>query len=531
MMSVEMPARAAHPIRVSRRLLLAPTTGLTNQLMTGVAIATSGMTNAMTAAMTGVTNAMIAAMNVMTAATTGVTTAMTGVTNAMIAAMNVMTAATTGVTTAMTGETTDAVVGDVSRFRANVAFIGFALIVSTSTWATSADALAQYSEATAAFQAEDFSKARALFERALAAGMEGPAVHYNIGASAYRAGDLPRAERAFREVARTPSMAALAHYNLGLVALDRRDEREARDWFERSIRQDPADERLMALASRRLAELPQPRSTGVWSYYARGGGGYDDNVALRSDSIETSANGETDSYGELNVAGNYSFGAWRLDAGAGMLEYLKLNEFSQTSFYLGVARRFRLDNWSFEFGAHGSQLSFGGEIFERNTAAGVLAARMFGGGSRLRARLRTTSVEGKGRFSGLTGDRTELGLYYDRTWRAWSFGAHTRGELNDSEDEIFATRWVQLGAEARYALSPFWGLNVGAALRRTTRPARPDTLEGWKDNRVSLLVGATRALWKQAQLYVRYEHERNDSPVAGFDYDRNRASASVEFWY
>jgi hypothetical protein len=30
---------------------------------------------------------------------------------------------------------------------------------------------------------------------------------------------------------------------------------------------------------------------------------------------------------------------------------------------------------------------------------------------------------------------------------------------------------------------------------------------------------------------VRYEHERNDSPVAGFDYDRNRVSASVEFWY
>jgi hypothetical protein len=48
---------------------------------------------------------------------------------------------------------------------------------------------------------------------------------------------------------------------------------------------------------------------------------------------------------------------------------------------------------------------------------------------------------------------------------------------------------------------------------------------------MSLQVGATRALWKQAQLFVRYEHERNDSPVAGFDYDRNRVSASVEFWY
>ena len=36
-----------------------------------------------------------------------------------------------------------------------------------------------------AFEAEDFSKARALFERALAAGMQGPAIHYDIGAAAY----------------------------------------------------------------------------------------------------------------------------------------------------------------------------------------------------------------------------------------------------------------------------------------------------------------------------------------------------------
>jgi tetratricopeptide (TPR) repeat protein len=484
--------------------------------MTGV------MTIGVTTATTDATTVMTGAMTATIAATTVTTGAMTGGTTA------VTTGATTGATTA---GTTDAIVGDVSRFAATLALIGFALLASSRSQADDAEALVHYAEASAAFEAQDFSKARALFERALAAGMEGPAIHYNIGASAYRAGDLPRAERAFREVARTPAMAALAHYNLGVVALDRRDEREARDWFERAIRQDPADERLVALASRRLAELPHRRASGAWSYYARGGAGYDDNIGLRSDSIDSSATGEEDSYGELSVAANYSFGAWRLDAGAGMLEYLEVDEFSQSSLYLGGARGFRLDNWYFELGAKGSQLSFGGEIFERNMAAGVLATRMFSSGSRLRAQLRAATVDGKGEFSGLTGDRTELGLYYDRTWGAWYFGAHTRGELNDSEDEIFATRWVQLGAEARYAWSPFWGFNVGAALRRTTRPARSETVDGWRDNRVSLQLGATRALWKQAQLFVRYDHERNDSPVAGFDYDRNRVSASLEFWY
>jgi tetratricopeptide (TPR) repeat protein len=425
----------------------------------------------------------------------------------------------------------DVLAGDASRFVAITLFAFAFLSGGAHSVAASAQANAHFSEASAAFEAENFSKARALFEQALAEGMDGPAVHYNIGASAYRAGDLPRAERAFREVARTPSMAAVAHYNLGLVALDRRDEREARDWFERAMQQDPADPRLMALASRRLAELPQPRAAGTWSYYARGGAGYDDNIALRSDSIESSATGEQDSYGELALAGNYSFGAWRLDAGAGMLRYMDLDDFSQTSLYLGGARGFRRENWYFELGAYGSELTFGGDVFERNMAAGVLVTRMFYGGSRLRAQLRATSVEGHGQFSGLTGDRTEFGLYYDKAWRSWYFGAHTRGELNDSEDPIFETRWVQIGAEARYALSPMWGFSVNAALRRTRRPAQSGSLEGWDDNRTAVQVGATRALWRQTQLYVRYEHERNDSPVAGFDYDRNRVCASVEFWY
>ena len=142
-----------------------------------------------------------------------------------------------------------------------VMLVGFALLTATRAWAYPAEAAAYFAEASTAFEAEDFSKARALFERALAAGMQGPAIHYNIGAAAYLGGDLPRAERAFREVARTPSMAALAYYNLGLVAQDRRDEREAREWFERTIQEYP-HERLAQLASQRLAELPEARAAG-----------------------------------------------------------------------------------------------------------------------------------------------------------------------------------------------------------------------------------------------------------------------------
>ena len=416
-----------------------------------------------------------------------------------------------------------------SRFAAIIAFLGFAQLGGQPVWASNEEALAHFNEGQAAFAAEDFSKARALFEQALAAGMEGPAIQYNIGAAAYLGGDLPRAERAFLEVARTPAMAALAHYNLGLVALQRRDEREARDWFEQTT-QDVPDERLAALALERLAELPEARAPGYFSYYTRAGAGYDDNISLRSGSIESSATGDEDSYGELIFGGSYSFGDWRVDTAAAMLRYTHVDEFNQTAFSLGGARGFRLENWYFELGAYGSQFSLGGEVFEQNVGVGAQASRAFYNGSRLSAQLRATSVDGKGDFLGLTGDRTEAGVYYDLTWRSWNFGAHTRAEFNDSEDPIFATRWLQLGAEARYAWSPTWGFMAITSLRRTTHPAQSETLSGWDDNRATIQVGATRSLWKQAQLFVRFEHERNDSPVAGYDYVRNWVAASVEYW-
>lgn len=411
-----------------------------------------------------------------------------------------------------------------------LALTALALLPASNASATSnAQALAAYAEAQAAFDAEDYSRARALFMRAQAYGMEGPAIHYNIGAASYLGGDLPRAEQEFREVANTPAMAALAYYNLGLVAVERRDAHDARDWFERAVQESP-DHRLTDLASRRLAELPERRTPGSWNYFTRGGIGYDDNVALRSSSIDSAGTGNADTYGELLFAGSYSFGDWRIDTAAAALEYLKQHDYSQSSFSLGAARGLRLESWYFEASVYGAQLSLGGEVFERNAAAGLQASHAFPGGSRLRALLRYATVQGQGDFEGLTGRRTELGLYYDKAWRAWNFGAHTRAELNDSEDPIFETRWYQVGGEARYAWSPLWGFMAAAALRRIGHAAPDDTLDSWNDNRLTLQLGVTRALWKQAQLFVRAEHETNQSPVAGYDYDRNWIAASVETW-
>jgi len=360
--------------------------------------------------------------------------------------------------------------------------------------------------------------------------MQGPAVHYNIGVAAYRGGDLTRADQAFREVANTPAMAPLAYYNLGLVALKRHDATLARGWFERAARES-TDERLTSLAARRLEDMPAAPAGAPWSVYARGGIGYDDNVALRSESLNTPGSGEDDSFAEMMFSGSYTFlPSWRLDAAAGLMRYSSLDEFNQTALSVGVMRDLPLAGWSLELGAQGTQLSLGGDVYERSIAAAAQASRTFQGLGTLRGQARLSAVDGEGDFSGLSGSRTELGVQYEWAWRAVGFIAHTRAEFNDSEDPIFASRWVELGGEARWGISPLWGVNAGVRLRRTHHPAQPSQ-DAWDDDRFAFRVEATRALWQQAQLYVRYEHERNDSPIDVYNYDRNWIAASIEVWH
>jgi hypothetical protein len=405
------------------------------------------------------------------------------------------------------------------------------VLFSGAVHAAASDAKAKFAEARAAFEGEDFSRALFLYEQCLALGMQGPAVHYNVGVAAYRAGYLARAETAFQEVARTPAMAALAHYNLALVAEKRGDEKATRQWLER-VALETSDEKLANLAQSRLGELPKVSASTAWSLYARSGVGYDGNVALRSGSLDTTGSGKDDSFGELMLAGSYSFRPeWRFEGAAGLLRYANLDEFDQDALSLGVVHGMTLDAWHLEPAIYVTQFSLGGDVYEKSVAASAEATRALSGHGSLRAQLRVSAVNGEGDFSGLSGSRSELGLRYEWEGRkAWRFGAQARAEFNDSEDEVFASRWIEIGADARWVFSPQWTFVAGAALRQTRHPEQSTIQDAWDDDRTAFRLEATRMLWEHAQLFVRYEHEHNQSPIAENGYDRDWVAASIEFW-
>jgi hypothetical protein len=408
-------------------------------------------------------------------------------------------------------------------------FIGLSLMSGAAVRADSGTAATRFAEGRAAFDAADFPKALRLYEECLRLGMQGPAVHYNIGVAAYRAGELARAEQAFLEVAETPAMAALAHYNLGLVALERSDEPAARGWFELAARES-TDEQLAGLAARQLGKLPTAPASAPWSIYARGGVGHDDNVALRSESLDIPGSGEDDTFTELLAAGSYSFlPSWRVSGAAGAIRYSSLDDFDQTALSLGVERQIAIGDWYVELGGHASQLSLGGDVYERSTAVSANAAKVFAALGTLRAHVRLSAIDGQGDFAGLSGTRTNLGVQYESVWRSIGFVVRARAEENDSDDAAFASRWTELGAEARWAASPLWSLAAEAALRRTRHPTSL-AAESWTDRRAAFRLEAIRTVGKQAQISVRYERERNRSPFDAYDYERNWIAAAIEVW-
>ncbi len=151
------------------------------------------------------------------------------------------------------------------------------------------------------------------------------------------------------------------------------------------------------------------------------------------------------------------------------------------------------------------------------------------GGWLLQAQLRVSAVNGEGDFCGLSGSRSELGLRYEWSWQSWRFGALARAEFNDSEDEVFASRWMEIGGGAV-------GDVAAVDLRRRALPCvrrdirRRTVAEAWETPHARSGWKRPGSCWQQAQLFVRYEHERNASPIAAYDYDRNWVAASIEYW-
>ena len=374
-----------------------------------------------------------------------------------------------------------------------------------------------------AYQAQDFRAALTAYDAALAAGQTGPAIHFNIGVVAYRLGEYERALAEFREVARTPQMAALAHYNLGLVELKRRNQAAARAWFEQA-RGEAQDERLRALVDAQLEVTPAAPERH-WVAYTGLGFGYDDNVALISNSEVLGVADEADEFAEITAAITGPLaGAWNFDAAVVATRYQALDDFNQLIAQGGSRYTFGRGPWTHAISAEVAHTQLGDEPFENRLSLGLQTSISLPHEWSARLRYRFSDLDGLDGFDGIDGTRHELRARVRTSTEASDLSFEYGYETSDYRDDALSANQHKLTAAYERVFLRDWRAGLDAAVRFSNYEL------GSHGNEDRIEVGASlkKQLTATWRIGARYDYANNDAQLGEFDYRRNRIWIGAE---
>lgn len=408
----------------------------------------------------------------------------------------------------------------------HAALLSLALLIVSqgSAHAFNDEAARGFRSGSSAFQAGDYATALAAFEAALAAGLSGPAIHFNIGVVSYRLGRYERAQSAFQEVARTPAMAALAYYNLGLVALARDDSASAARWFGR-VEQATDDSRLRELASARLAELPPPAPERSWIGYAAVGAGYDDNVALVANSNVLGISDTADNFIELQATLAAALNdSWRLDGSLMLTDYQDLDAFDQLGVQGGTRYRWRAGGWTNDAGLRLGYTLLDGAGFENRRTLSLQTSTQLRPDLSARARYRFNDIDGMNEYSGLTGRRHDASTRLSWARSAWDFGVEYQFEVADYDDATLSATRQQVRMDIERTLASDWSVLLEAFRRHSDY----DVHANGSEERIDLALSVTKILSPRWRVLVRYAYTDNAADLAEYDYRGNRIWVGLE---
>jgi tetratricopeptide (TPR) repeat protein len=396
------------------------------------------------------------------------------------------------------------------------------------------------------FRAGDYRQAIRHFRAAREAGLDSPALTYNLGVSYYRLGRYDRATRAFTRLTRAPGNRGLAHYNLGLIALSRDRPAQARDHF-RTAMDSPGNESVRRLARARLAELaPGPEAGPAFLLLAGASLGYDDNVVLSPDTVQDTTDAD-DLFLELLAIGNAQLNGsagdgLQLKASLLVTDYADLNRFDQLALRAGPEWDRRWGAWAVDLAAYGDLVTLDRSLFELIGTAKIEGRRALGEGLSLRLRMGLSRIEAESPYAYLSGWRQRAGA--ELRWQGpWVAEAGYELERNDREDQRTATGFTsaspirhELHASATYRPARRWRLRLRAALRLSRyADANTDSATGLdkvrEDRRLRLTAGLRRDLNRQWSARAALERTANDSNLAGYDYTANAVRLGLERFF
>lgn len=402
-----------------------------------------------------------------------------------------------------------------------------ALCLTLALLALASTALAaiadEWASGRQAFRDGDYASALLYFRTARDAGLDSPAVHYNIAVSQYKLGRYEEAGQTFALIARRfPQMRGLAEYNLGLVARRLGNTSEAIAHFVRAWEMSPDDRKIRVLASSRLGELePDMRTASSWTGAIGVRAGHDDNVALRDEAglpVGTTAESPmADLFGMIQGPWDGRSG-FRLDGSAYLIRYFDADEFDQSHVRGSIFYDWRPNTWRVQAGVHASAGTLGGDAFDRKAGADVSAMRYLGRNASIELRYIYDDVsDADARFAGISGSRQQIETQY-----RWYDDGHRLKirvglETNDRADPGVSPDRSRLGFSYRYQRSTGIGYAAGIDLRNSEYK---DLLTPRDEDLLTLSAALTYMLAGDWQLLLEIRHSDNDSTDATFSYDR-----------
>ena len=407
-------------------------------------------------------------------------------------------------------------------------FLCALLLVVAPAAPSGAQQTAEFAAATAAFESGDYEQALRLFETALAAGVDSPALHYNLGVCQYRLGDHAAAATTFAGLRdRFPSFAAIADYNRGLALLALGDEGAARAAFERA--HDEGDERLAALAESALAQIePAPAPRSRWLGYFDLTAGHDDNIALVDELSLPATLSASSPFTELIGYASRRFGQrvpLRLDFSGYFVRYSDAPEFDQNALSIDSAFEWKTGEWRIEAGPRLAESTLDGDGFERALGARLVAWRPLSRRMTFDAQLVYDDVTAASdRFDFIEGTRERLRIGLDSRAERQRIRVGYEIEGNDRASPGVSPSRDRFVVNYQRLLGAFWSIDGTLAYRSSDYdelvPPREEDL-------AEVAATARRNLPKDWLLALQYRLADNDATAAQYSYRSNRVSIAI----
>jgi tetratricopeptide (TPR) repeat protein len=378
-----------------------------------------------------------------------------------------------------------------------------------------------------AFANGDYASALEAFAAARDAGLDGPAVHYNIAVSQYKLGQYRQAAQTFSLLAdRFPAMRGLAEYNLGLVSYRLGARADARRHFLRAHELSSDDPKIRVLASQRLRELgPEVRTASRWRGALGMRAGHDDNVTLRDEAGlpagTTTESPMIDFFAVIQGPWDRRSGI-RFDGSIYTIKYFDASDFDQSEVRGAVFYDWRPGDWRFQAGVHASAGTLGGDSFDRKAGVHARAVRYLGRNTAIDLRYTYDDVsDADALFAGIEGSRQQLDLRY--IWHTDWHRVQLRYwlETNDRADPAVSPDRNRLGLDYAYRPGKGLGYEAGIDLRNSDY----GDLDTPRDEDLLTLWGAvTYKFATDWTVLLEYRVADNDSTDETYSYDRTQVT-------